>query len=90
MGRIILGFIGVVLSGLMIKYREGVGNCFGDPEWAGKVGGIYNVIIILGVFGVFWSLAYMTDTQEILFGPILSFFPGMNKAAGGDVPFNDF
>lgn len=90
MGRFILGLIGVVLSALLIKYREKVGDAFGDPPWASKVGGMYNVVIILGAIGFFWSLSYMSNTQDILFAPILSFFPGMNKPAGGGVPFNDF
>ena len=69
------GLLGIVIGALMVKYREQVGNMIGDPEWAAKVGGIYNVIIILGILMCLWGLAAMTNTQDLLFAPILMFLP---------------
>jgi hypothetical protein len=89
MGRIILGTIGIALSFLLIKYRESVGDSIGDPEWASKVGGIYNVIVLCGIFGFFWSVSYMTNTLDILFAPILWLLPN-NNAGNGGVPLGEF
>lgn len=71
--QIILGIIGIVASVLIVVYREGIGDSLGEPEWAAKAGGIYNVVIILAVIIFFWSLAYMTGTLGFLFSPILKF-----------------
>ena len=73
--RYILSIIGIVGSFLLIKFRERVGDNFGDPEWAAKVGGIYNVIIIVGLFIFFWSIAELTGTTQVLLGPILNALP---------------
>lgn len=89
MGRIFLGLIGIVLSFCLIKYRERIGDTFGDPEWAMKVGGIYNVIVLCGVFGFFWSISYMTDTLDVLFAPIFWILPQKTALTGG-VPLGEF
>jgi hypothetical protein len=68
------GIIGIAFGFALIKYRETIGGMVGDPAWASKVGGIYNVLIIVGILICFWSLAVMTGTTDILFGPILSIF----------------
>ena len=73
------GILGIVFGILMVKYREQVGNAIGEPEWANKVGGIYNVVIILGILMCLWGLAALTNTQDFLFAPILSFFPNKGK-----------
>lgn len=77
--RIFFGIIGILFGYAIIRYREPIGNALGDPAWAGKVGGIYNVLIIVGVFIFFWSLAVITNTTDILFWPLLMVFPN----AGG-------
>lgn len=74
--RIFFGLIGILFGYAIIRYREQIGNALGDPEWAGKVGGIYNVLIIVGIFIFFWSLAVLTNTTDILFLPIVRLFPG--------------
>jgi Na+-driven multidrug efflux pump len=69
------GTIGIIFGVLLIIYRERVGDFFGQPDWATKVGGIYNVVIFVGVFMFFWSLAAMTNTTDLLFAPFFAIFP---------------
>ena len=89
MAQILLGLIGVAIAVALIKFREQVGDMLGDPAWAGKVGGIYNLVVIIGVLIFFWSLAYMTNTQDIFFAPILNFLPH-RQAAGSGLPGTEF
>ena len=74
--KFLLGIIGILFSYAIIRYREVIGNALGEPDWTMKVGGIYNVVIIIGVFGFFWSIAYMTNTADILFWPLVMWLPG--------------
>jgi len=76
MGRFFLGIIGIGFGFVLLKYREQIGDMLGDPPWASKIGGIYNLLIIVGIIIFFWSLAYMTGTEQILFAPLFSMFPG--------------
>ena len=69
------GIIGIIFGILLIIYRERVGDFFGQPDWATKVGGIYNVIIFIGVLMFFWGLATMTNSTELLFAPLFAIFP---------------
>ncbi len=78
-----LGILGIIASFFLLKYRERVGDMIGEPEWAHKVGGIYNVIILCGIFLFFWSLATVTGTTDILFRPILSLFTFSDVKNGG-------
>lgn len=73
--HIILGLIGIAISVALIVYREQVGNMLGEPTWADKVGGIYNVVVIIAIFFFFWSLAFMTGTQDVLFSPLMNILP---------------
>jgi hypothetical protein len=77
--RIFLSLVGIVFSFVIIKYRERVGDMLGEPAWAAKVGGIYNVLIIVGLLFFFWSLASLTNTTEILFAPIFAIFPNSHS-----------
>ena len=72
-----LEICGMIAAGLMIKYREQIGDSLGDAEWMRYVGGVYNFIIILAIFLFFWSIAALTGTQHILFAPLTWFFSGM-------------
>ena len=72
--HIIFGLIGIVLSFVMVRYREQIGDMLGEPEWAQKVGGIYNVVVVIALFFFLWSIAYMTGTLGVLFGPVVRFF----------------
>lgn len=78
--NVILGLIGIVFGCVLVKYREQVGNAVGEPAWALKVGGIYNVVIVLGILMAFWGLATMTGTTDVFLSPITSFLPGMRKS----------
>ncbi len=89
--KIFLSLLGIAFSFALLQYREQVGNMLGEPAWATKVGGIYNVVIIIGLLIFFWSLAYLTGTQDILFAPLMKMFPGFsNSAGGGAIPVNQF
>lgn len=70
------GIIGILIGYAIIRYREPIGEMVGEPEWATKIGGIYNVLILLGIFIFFWSIAAMTGTTDVLFSPILGLFSG--------------
>lgn len=82
--RYFLSFIGIIGSLAMMKYREQVGSLFGQPAWADKVGGIYNVVVIMALVLFFWSVAALTNTEEFLFRPLLWILPG-----AGNQPTND-
>lgn len=91
--NIFLGLLGCTGAFFIIKYRERIGDMVGDPAWAAKVGGIYNVLIIFGIFLFFWSIATMTGTADIFFRPFLQLIPGYrdpNAMNDGGVPFGEF
>lgn len=91
--NIFLGLVGIVGAFFLIKYRERIGDMVGDPEWARKVGGIYNVLIIIGVLMFFWGVATMTGTSDVFFRPLLMFIPGYRapgSETSGGVPFEAF
>jgi len=74
------GIIGIIFGYALIRYREQIGGMLGDPAWASKVGGIYNVLIMAGILVFIWSLAAMTNTTDFLFAPIFNLFPHPTKA----------
>ena len=83
MGNFFLGLIGVIFSFTIMKYREAVGDMIGEADWMYKLGGVYNVILLVA-FGIFlFSIATMTGTTDILLAPILLLFPGGN---GSETP----
>ena len=67
---IFLGLLGIGFGFLLIKYRERIGDFLGDAYWMRYVGGVYNLVIIIGVLIFFWSVALMTGTQQIFFAPL--------------------
>ncbi len=87
--HIVLGLIGIACSVMLIVYRESVGDMLGEPLWAEKVGGIYNVVVIFAVLLFFWSIAYMTGTLDIFLSPLLRLFPH-RQAAGTGIPGTEF
>lgn len=69
--RIILGLIGAALSILLIVYRVRVRQFIGQISWAEQKigpGGTYAVLVLFGIFGFFFSLAYMTDSFGLILG----------------------
>jgi hypothetical protein len=81
----ILPILGIVGSFFMLKYREYIGNMMGEAAWMSKVGGVYNVIVIVAIFIFFWSLAELTGTTDILFRPLLWFIPGLAPRGETDI-----
>jgi hypothetical protein len=65
----------------MMKYRERVGDLIGEAEWMNKVGGVYNLIIILSFLIFFWSVAELTNTTRFLFAPVMMLFPGQQTSS---------
>jgi len=82
--KYLIPIFGIILSFFIIKYREYIGSSLGEMEWMRKVGGIYTIIVIIGILIFFWSLATLTGTGDILFAPILFFIGPMFR--GGEVP----
>ena len=60
----------MIVSILMIKFREQIGDSIGDAEWMHYVGGVYNFVIILAVIFFFWAVASLTGTTHIFFAPL--------------------
>ncbi len=77
--------LGIVFAFVLMKYRERIGDTFGDPDWMGPFGGVYGGIVILAIFIIFWSIAALTDTTHLLFSPILWLFPTLRSGAETDV-----
>lgn len=71
--------LGIVGAFALIKYREQIGDIFGDPDWLRPVGGIYFTIVYIAIFIIFWSIAVLTGTTEILFQPFLWLFPTLQR-----------
>ncbi len=71
-----LAILGIILSILMLKYREKLGDFAGEADWMKYVGGIYNVVIIIALFCFLWSISVLTGTTDLLFEPFLYLFPG--------------
>lgn len=86
MTQFILPLLGIVCAFVLIRYREPVGDIFGDPDWMRPLGGVYFVIVYVAVFIIFWSIAVMTDTTSILFKPFLWLFPTLGRNANEVVP----
>ncbi len=74
----ILPILGIAGSVGLVYYRETIGNMIGEADWMRKVGGVYLVIVYIAVFIFFWSLAELTGTTDVLFGPIRNNIPGLN------------
>jgi hypothetical protein len=50
--------LGIIFAFILIKYREQIGDVFGDPDWMRPLGGVYFVIVYIAIFIIFWSIAY--------------------------------
>lgn len=74
--KYIFAIIGIGFAFLLMKYRESIGDSIGDQEWMKYVGGIYNLVVIIGVLIFFWSLATLTGTEDIFLAPIIWIFGG--------------
>jgi len=69
--RIILGLIGIVLSFLLIVYRVQINHFIGGIAWAEQKlgpGGTYTLMIIIALVLFIFSLMYMTNSFDLIFG----------------------
>lgn len=82
MGYTLLIATGLIGPFFLIKYRETIGDTVGEAEWMKKIGGIYNVIIVVALLIFFWTIADMTGTTTVLFSPLKSLFPQFRQQAG--------
>lgn len=73
--RYALSIIGIIASFFLAKYRERVGEITGEAEWMKKVGGVYNVIVIVAIIIFFWSIATITGTTDIFLKPLSYILP---------------
>lgn len=78
---ILIPVLGIIFAFVLIKYREQIGDVFGDPDWMRPLGGVYFVIVYIAIFIIFWSIAYATGTTGILFRPFLWLFPTLGHRA---------
>lgn len=77
---------GIVFAFILIKYREQIGDVFGDPEWMRTIGGVHYVIVYIALFIIIWSIAALTGTTEVLFRPFLWLFPTLGQRAQNAAP----
>ncbi len=84
----VLGILGIIAGCALIKYRQRVGDEFGDPDWAIHVGGVYNVVIIVGVLVILWSISYMVGTLDFFLSPLLYILPFKKSTKGDGVPLD--
>lgn len=69
--KYLLSILGLVLSVVLLKYRERAGDMIGEADWMHYVGGVYNFIILVSVALFFWSIATLTGTGHIFMAPIM-------------------
>lgn len=77
--------LGIVFAFVLIKYREQIGDTFGEQEWLRNVGGVHMALVYVAIFIIFWSIAALTGTTDILFRPLLWLFPGAHRGTPTDV-----
>ena len=75
MAKNILAIFGFILSFFIIKHRESIGNSLGEYDWMKYFGGIYGVMVFLGIFIFFWSLATITGTEDLFLYPFIRLIP---------------
>lgn len=75
--HIVMGFIGAVLSVLILIYRVKIREFIGQIGFAERAlgpGGTYTFLVLLGVALFFVSLMIMTGTLNVLFGGVSTDF----------------
>jgi FtsH-binding integral membrane protein len=80
--HILIGLIGVILSFLILIYREQIRGFMGTFGWAERyfgAGGTYTALMIAGVAVFFISLIIMTNTLDFLVGGFFGQFFGSTK-----------
>lgn len=80
MSSSLLPLIGIAASFLLLKYRESIGDIVGEADWMRKIGGVYNVIVIIAIFIFFWSLAALTGTTNFFLKPLIWLLPSSQNS----------
>lgn len=73
--RIFLSIIGIAASFVLIKYRQRVGDTFGQSDWMRYVGGIYGLVVLIAMFIFLWSISELMGTRNILLAPLRFIIP---------------
>ena len=81
MSEYLFPLLGIAFAFVLIKYREPIGDVFGDPEWVRTLGGIHYVIVYIAIFIIIWSVAELTGTTSVLFRPLLFLFPTVGNSS---------
>ena len=81
MGYYLLIATGFIAPFFMMRYREMVGDLIGEAEWMKKVGGVYNLVIIVAVIIFLWTLAEVTGTTSVIFYPLRFLNPAFRPQA---------
>lgn len=71
--RIILGLLGASLSIVLVVYRERVVRFIGFINWAEEhlgSGGTYTLMVLIALLMFIFSLMYMTNSFDLIFGGI--------------------
>lgn len=71
--RIFLGLIGITLSFLLLIYRTPVKHFLGEFRWAEEKlgpGGTYTILVLAAIFGFIFSLMYITNSFDLIFGGV--------------------
>ncbi len=79
MGYWLLIATGLIGPFVMMYKREAIGDIIGEADWMRKVGGVYIVVVIISLFIFFWTLAEVTSTTDVLFGPLRNLAPGFQQ-----------
>lgn len=89
--KTILSILGIIISFLLLKYRETIGDVIGESHWMQRIGGVYLFVVYVAIFIFFWSIAELTGTTSLLFAPLTWLFPSMRGGESGvsesDIPF---
>ncbi len=75
----IFSILGIIGAFYLIRYRQQVGDMMGEAEWMRKVGGVYNVLILVAIFIFFWCIAELTGTSHLFFLPLTYVIPGLRS-----------
>jgi hypothetical protein len=74
MGQTLIGFLGLIVAIIFIRYRRIVGDMFGNAQWMLRIGGIHNIVIIVAILLTLWSLLMIFHLEEVFFIPLLAPF----------------
>jgi uncharacterized membrane protein YdcZ (DUF606 family) len=75
MVQFVINMILIIVGFLMIKFRERIADMLGEAQWMRYVGGVYGFVVVIGVLMVFYGVARLTGTTDILMAPIFGIIP---------------